>query len=191
MKKISLILLVVLLSIAGLFIGCELQIEDPYVPTVDSSVEAVAAEGLTISFTFNNTSSDGVDWSTHIIKTNNNYIITLPNLDPWNNTATGSIISAKNAFPTAAGATLESGYAWNSAYTGSDVAVKLTLKNDGIKFYLDGSLYLTYGLETFGVEGGMEEFINAFVSAYINNTYTLNPNGLDTIKNISIVKGVN
>lgn len=190
MKKISLILLVVLLS-AGLFLGCDLQIEDPYVATVDTSVEAAAAEGITITFTFNNTSSDAIDWATQIIKTNNNYIITLPNLDPWKNTATGSIISGKNAFPTAPGATLESGYAWNSAYTGNDVAVKLTLKNDGIKFYLDGSLYLTYGLETFGVEGGMTEFINAFISAYLNNTYTLNPSNLETIKNINIVKGIN
>lgn len=188
MKKISLILLVVLLS-AGLFLGCDLQIEDPYVATVDTNVEAAAAEGLTISFTFNDTSNN--DWGTQVIKTSDNYIITLPNLDPWNNTATGSVLVGVNAFPTAAGATLGDGYIWSSAFTGSDVAVKITIKNDGIKYYLDGNLFVTYSMTTFGKDGGMEEFINAFVSAYLNNTYTLNPSNLETIKNINIVKGIN
>lgn len=47
MKKISLILMVVLLSVAGLFIGCELQIEDPYViEAVESINVGLGGENL-------------------------------------------------------------------------------------------------------------------------------------------------
>ena len=73
----------------------------------------------------------------------------------------------ENAFPSTAGAVLESGYAWDSIITTQNAYVTVTMGANGIVFYLNGNKMLTYPVTmVFGVSSGtVKDFIDLFMLA--------------------------
>ncbi|WP_407428464.1 bacterial Ig-like domain-containing protein [Treponema sp.] len=147
---------------------------------------------FTVSFNATFASADALpdlyDWSTQVVKTGDNYILTVPNLDPWNNTASASAISGKNGYPTMSGAYLANALAYNSAFTGEKVAVTISFnKTDkSIVYTLGGKAWVVYTASVW--DGGIEEFINAFADALTAGTLTFNANSL-AYSDLVITKG--
>ena len=132
--------------------------------------------------------SDGYDWTTQLLKTSDNYIITIPNLDPWNNTAETSAIKLKNGFPTMPGAYLANSLIYSSAFTGAKVAITVSLnkKDKTIVYTLNGKAWVVYSAAVW--DGGIEEFITAFANALKAGTLSFNPNSLE-YSSLVITKG--
>lgn len=132
--------------------------------------------------------TDQSDWTAQLLKTSDNYIITIPNLDPWNNTAEGSTIVGKNAFPTADGAYLANSLIYTSAFTGAKVAITVSLnkKDKTIVYTLNGKAWVVYSAAVW--DGGIEEFITVFANALKAGTLSFNPNSLE-YSSLVITKG--
>ncbi|WP_296329777.1 hypothetical protein [uncultured Treponema sp.] len=132
--------------------------------------------------------TDQSDWAAQLLKTSDNYIITIPNLDPWNNTAETSAIKSKNGFPTAAGAYLANSLIFSSAFTGAKVAITVSLnkKDKTIVYTLNGKAWVVYSAAVW--DGGIEEFITAFANALKAGTLSFNPNSLE-YSSLVITKG--
>ena len=141
------------------------------------------------TLSFNATlATDQSDWASAVVKTSDNYIVTLPNLDPWNNTASGSAITEKNAYPTASGAYLVNGLAYNSAFTGEKLSVTVSFnKTDkSIVYTLGGKAWVIYSAAVW--DGGIEEFINAIANALKAGTLTFNSASLE-YSDLVVTKG--
>ncbi|MBR4373529.1 MAG: LamG domain-containing protein [Treponema sp.] len=146
-----------------------------------------SSEIFTVSFnaTFDSSQSD---WAAQILTTSDNFILTAPNLDPWNNTRSGSTISGKNAYPGASGSYLSNSLAYNSAFTGESVAITVSFnKTDkSIVYTLGGKAWVVY---TSGVwDGGIEEFITAVSDSLSAGTLKFNASSL-SYSNLVITKG--
>ena len=86
--------------------------------------------------------ASGDDWNAKVITTTDNFIITLPNIDPWWNTS-GTVAQGGNFFPTDA-EIASNGASWDS-FLGKTSFVTVTITADGyIKFYQNGLLLWTY-----------------------------------------------
>lgn len=84
------------------------------------------------------------DWGTQVIKTAGNMLVTLPNLDPYNNT-TGEFPTGLNAFPAGDDFVAE-GATWDCFFNASTpyyLTVSLSVE-DGVKYYRDGELMVWY-----------------------------------------------
>lgn len=145
------------------------------------------ADLFTLSFNATLATDQG-DWASAVVKTSDNYIVTLPNLDPWNNTASDSAITGKNAYPTASGAYLVNGLAYNSAFTGEKLAVAVSFnKTDkSIVYTLGGKAWVIYSAAVW--DGGIEEFINAIANALKTGTLTFNSASLE-YSDLVVTKG--
>ena len=146
-----------------------------------------SSEIFTVSFNATFDSSQ-IDWAAQILTTSDNFILTAPNLDPWNNTKSGSTISGKNAYPGASGSYLANSLAYNSAFTGESVAITVSFnKTDkSIVYTLGGKAWVVY---TSGVwDGGIEEFITAVSDSLSAGTLKFNASSL-SYSNLVITKG--
>lgn len=163
----------------------------------DDSSSSAGTSGITIP-AFSVTSSDGFtvsfkatlpsttnDWKAKVLSYGNCYV-TIPNLDPWNNTISASTLTEKNSYPTATGASLSNGLAYNSAFDGVEHSIKIVFSSDTIKFYLDGSLWVTYS--STALDGGMTEFVGYYVTALTAGSLKFNEAGLG-ITDLVISKG--
>lgn len=139
-----------------------------------------ATSGITVSFLVTANS----DWDSIAMRTKFGAInVTMPNLQ-LNVADTNAIngdaamkalfdkfLNAKNerenAFPSTAGAVLESGYAWDSIITTQNAYVTVTMGANGIVFYLNGNKMLTYPVTmVFGASSGtVKDFIDLFMLA--------------------------
>ena len=105
------------------------------------AIDNLVNTGLSVSATITGHSGD---WGTHVIKTAGNMLVTLPNLDPFNNT-TGEFPTGLNAFPAGEDFVAE-GAAWDcffNATTPYYLTVSLSVE-DGVKYYRDGELMIWY-----------------------------------------------
>ena len=76
---------------------------------------------------------------------NSGMIITLPNLDPYNNTTNGLFPTGSNKFPSADAGNFYNGGAWNS-FIGTECSVAIVISpNTGITYYKDGVKVIAYG----------------------------------------------
>lgn len=145
-----------------------------------------ASEGFTVSFkaTLPSTTSD---WGAKILSYAGCYV-TIPNLDPYNNTISGSTLTGKNSFPTATGASLSNGRAYNSAFDGVEHSIKVVFTASTITFYLDGTKWVTYSSSA--LDSGMSEFVGYYITGLNAGAVTFNEAGLN-ITNLVITKGSN
>lgn len=139
----------------------------------------------TFSFEFKSTLATSTsDWSAKVLSYSACYV-TIPNLDPYNNTITASNLKSKNSYPTAEGASLSSGLAYNSAFDGKEHAIKISFTNNTITFYLDGATWITYSSSA--LSNGMEEFVGYYKTALANGLLVFNEAGL-AITDLKITK---
>ena len=159
--------------------------------TTKSTISAFdVSDATSVTVSLKTTIAAGTDdWTTKILTTADNYIITIPNLDPWNNTEEGSTLAEKNAFPSSEGATVGEGLDYNSDQTGSEVAITIALnKSDStIVFTLNGATWVTYGSTIW--DGAISTFIGKFYDALTAGTLIFNEGDL-TISEASITKTV-
>ena len=117
--------------------------------------------GFTVEFTLNDALSNySNDWATQLLSYSGCHV-TIPNLDPYNNTISGSALTGKNAFPNAPGAPLETGYAYDFPW-GSECKIKIEFTTSAIKWYKDGNLALTYGSGLWD-NNGVSEFVGYYI----------------------------
>ena len=147
----------------------------------------VTSEGFTVQFKATlPVWKDGDDWGAKILSYKGCHV-TIPNLDPWNNDISGSKLTGKNSYPTAAGASLGSGLAFNSAFGGTHT-IKIVFKNNTITFYLDGKTWVTYSSSA--LSNGMQEFIGYYITGLNAGEVTFNEAGMN-ITDVTITKGAN
>ena len=139
-----------------------------------------ATSGITVSFLVTANS----DWDSIAMRTKFGAInVTMPNLqlnvadanaingDAAMKALFDKFLNAKNerenAFPSTAGAVLESGYAWDSIKNTPNAYVTVTMGANGIVFYLNGNKMLTYPVTmVFGASSGtVKDFIDLFMLA--------------------------
>ncbi len=116
-----------------------------------AKIEGIAESGLTVFFNIKNVTSAGEDpnvvsgdWASSVIN-NSGMIITLPNLDPYNNTTNGLFPTGSNKFPSADAGNFYNGGAWNS-FIGTECSVAIVISpNTGITYYKDGVKVIAYG----------------------------------------------
>lgn len=151
------------------------------IPAFDVNAE----EGFTVSFKATLPSNTD-DWGAKILSYKGCYV-TIPNLDPWNNVISGSKLTGKNSYPTAAGASLGSGLAFNSAFGGTHT-IKIVFTSNTVTFYLDGKTWVTYSSSA--LSGGMQEFVGYYITGLKAGEVTFNEAGMN-ITNLTISKGAN
>ncbi|MBR4323427.1 glycoside hydrolase family 43 protein [Treponema sp.] len=127
------------------------------------------------------------DWEAKILSYSGCYV-TIPNLDPWNNTISSSNLKGKNSYPTADGASLSNGLEYTSAFDGKDHTIKISFTTNTITFYLDGKTWVTYSSSA--LSNGMEEFVGYYKTALTNAALIFNEAGLN-ITNLAITKDTN
>lgn len=142
-----------------------------------------AANGFSFEFKATLPSTTN-DWGAKILSYDGCYV-TIPNLDPWNNTISGSTLTGKNAYPTIEGASLSSGLAYNSAFDGKEHTIKISFASNSIVFYLDGATWVTYSSSLWN--GGISEFIGYYETAIKAGALTFNESGL-TITSLKVTK---
>ncbi|MCR5725163.1 MAG: glycoside hydrolase family 43 protein [Treponema sp.] len=149
-----------------------------------------ASEGFTIEFTLNDALSNysDNDWTTKLLSYEGCYV-TIPNLDPYNNTISGSTLTGKNAYPTANGATLESGYDYTFPW-GAEYKIKITFSADEIVWYRDGTKVLTYSAGLWGSSSDLAEFVGYYATGLAAEAVTFNAAGMN-ITDLTITKGCN
>ncbi len=104
----------------------------------------LADAGLTVSFWA--TVGDS-DWGAIALKTSNNLIVTLPNLDPWNATGDAAAkFKGYNKFP--AGDELIGGSVWNLYLNGASYVTISLSKTGGVTYYKDGVKVFAYAAAT-------------------------------------------
>ena len=145
------------------------------------------SEGFTVQFKATlPVWKDGDDWGAKILSYKGCHV-TIPNLDPWNNDISGSKLTDKNSYPTAQGASLGSGLAFNSAFGGTHT-IKIVFKNNTITFYLDGKTWVTYSSSA--LSNGMQEFVGYYITGLNAGEVTFNEAGMN-ITDVTITKGAN
>ena len=127
---------------------------------------------------------DGDDWGSQVLSYKG-FHVTIPNLDPWNNTAGDEGLAGKNAFPTAAGASLKNGLAFNSAFGGTHT-IKIVFTEDTITYHLDGKEWVVYSSTVWN--GGISDFIGYYVEGLGKGEVVFNAANLD-ITDVVISKG--
>lgn len=128
--------------------------------------------GFTVEFTLNDALSNySNDWATQLLSYSGCHV-TIPNLDPWNNTISDSNLKSLNAYPTAAGASLESGYAYDFPW-GSECKIKIEFTTSAIKWYKDENLALTYGSNLWDGKG-VSEFVGYYITGLKAGSVTFN-----------------
>lgn len=113
--------------------------------TVVAPIAGLEGSGLSISATI---SGHTGDWGTHIIDSKLGMHVTLPNLDPWNNT-TGTFPTGVNVFPTTDdlvgkdpdGTTVIYDCFFKAEPLYMTVSISLT---EGVKYYRNGELMIWY-----------------------------------------------
>ena len=141
--------------------------------------------GMTVSFLLNSARSTGnADWDNLAVQTVYGHVnLTLPNLQTnvMTDVSDDDTISAlhtklmekdngrdvySNVFPSSAGASLESGYAWNSIIGATNAYITVTIsKANGVVFYMNGNKVVTYPADmAFGIkEGTVADFVEMFM----------------------------
>ena len=141
--------------------------------------------GFDVEFTCNLPVKTG-DWTTFVLSYLG-YNVTVPNLDPCNNIDdTDSTLDGKNAYPTCEGATLSTGYNYNSAFTGTDKKIKINFDTDtGIKYYIDGTLAYWYTTSLW--DGAITTFIERLAEGISSGMCSFNVNKF-TMKDVTITR---
>ena len=159
---------------------------------------AVTADnGFTVEFKINDTLANhgDNDWTTKLLSYKGCYV-TIPNLDPYNNTISGSNLTEKNAnangtgngVVSGKGAVLSNGNVYTFAW-GGQCTIKITFTKNAIKWYKNGTLALTYSEGLWG-SGSMAEFIGYYITGLNAGEVTFNEAGMN-ITNLTISKGTN
>ena len=144
-----------------------------------------ATTGFTVEFKAT-LPSDTNDWGAQILSYKNCHV-TIPNLDPWNNTISGSNLNNVNAFPTAEGASLSNGRIYNSAFDGKMHTIKIVFTQNTIVFYLDNTTWVTYSSSVWS--GKISEFIGYYITGLNTGAVTFNAADLN-ISGVKITAGV-
>lgn len=149
----------------------------------------LADRGLTVSFTVSGATAD---WTSAVITTSKNFIITLPNVDPWNNTS--GEYTGVNAFP---GVdvnvnNLFNGGAWNSFLgdANNTVTAHVTIvisATQGVVFYKDGVKVIHYPATQAMGTGTMGGLATVMLNDIAENGFTF-ANGADvgTVTNLEV-----
>lgn len=151
-------------------------------------ITATASEGFTVQFTINDTLAkhSNNDWTTKLLSYKGCYV-TIPNLDPYNNTISDNL-TGKNAYPGNGGGVLSQGYTYDFAW-GSQCTIKITFTKNAIKWYKNGTLALTYSEGLWG-SGSMAEFVGYYITGLNDGGVTFNEAGMN-ITDVTITKGAN
>ncbi|MDE6412056.1 MAG: hypothetical protein K2L02_05955 [Clostridia bacterium] len=142
----------------------------------NQKTESIVETGITVSFEVKATlvTAPGDDWSANtLVPTGTGLIITLPNLDPWNNTV-ASLKNASqrdkdlakkfkgvNAFPGASEYKNNAG--WN-VFNGTSYATFVISQESGIQYYRDGVLVVHYAADRAVGTGKVAEYAELFLS---------------------------
>lgn len=122
-----------------------------------AKIEGVADTGLTVFF---NVSGATGDWASPVIN-NSGLLITLPNLDPYNNTTNGLFPTGGNKFPAAEN--LFNGGTWDS-FLNRDCAVAIVISpSAGITYYRDGIKVVGYAAGDAVGDRTVADFANALL----------------------------
>ncbi len=158
--------------------------------------ENLVESGMTVMFEVMNATSD---WGAQALSpTGAAFYITLPNLDPWNNTI-GDLAGAtaaekelagkftgKNVVPTADNK--KNGNEWD-CFLNKTAHVAITISTtSGVNFYLDGALAISYPADNAAGDGNVAEFAQLFLSLVSHEGITINVAGTP-MKNVSVIKG--
>ena len=117
--------------------------------------KSIVDEGLTVSFLASGATGD---WASQALVTaEGNMILTLPNLDPWNNGVAGLAnatarekelaqkVKGANCFPAADN--LMNGHTWDSYLNKTAYATITISKTAGIRYYVNGVLAVQYPID--------------------------------------------
>ena len=192
--KIKNILILILLSVSIVFTACSSDSSDddnnnndydsnwsksadgnilryeggtPYNKKVPSF--AVSAEkGFSVMFTSLIPEAESpFDWYAYILSYENCYI-TIPNLDPWNNTISNSSLRYIHIYPYdnyGSWINTDQGLSYKSAFDGNYHLIKITFSSNSITFFLDNIPWVIYSRNAFYNSNGMQEFIGYYVTA--------------------------
>lgn len=141
----------------------------------EGNKQSIVDRGLTVSFEVTaSIVSSPDDWGANaLVPTGTGIILTLPNIDPWNNTvASMSIASARdkelaakfsggNAWPDSAD--LKNGAAWN-VFNGTSYLTLVISKENGIQYYRNGVLVVHYAAGKAIKDGTAAEYAELFLS---------------------------
>ena len=139
---------------------------------------------------------DTNDWGAQILSYKGCHV-TIPNLDPYNAEDTTLSFYRTNAVPANPDGSftyLSGGLAFNSAFTGNEVTIKIVFESDKIIYYLDGQLWVTYEDSKTGVLGGKSDALIDLIAYYKTGLaagdVVFNVAGLN-ITNLTVSKGAN
>ncbi|MCH5291910.1 MAG: hypothetical protein J1D88_09195 [Treponema sp.] len=137
-----------------------------------------AEKGFTVEFKAT-LPTDTNSWGAHVLSYKGFYV-TIPNLDPYNNTAGDKELAGKNAFPApdVAGVRLADGKFADSAFDDdAPHTVKIKFTKDTIMYYLDGDEWVQYSSSVW--DGLIERFIGYFVEGFNAGEVVFNDNSYD------------
>lgn len=142
--------------------------------------ENVVTRGITLSFDVKGATGD---WTSGVLTTTENFIITLPNLDPWNNTS-GSL-SGANKFPT--GDNLHNGAIWNS-FLNCEARVDISISvANGVVYYKNGVKMVEYKASEAVGTGTVAQFAELVLKSVKENGFKFAAgNGVGEVSNLSV-----
>lgn len=142
----------------------------------EGSKQSIVDTGLTVSFevTAQIVTLPGDDWSSNaLVPTGSGIILTLPNIDPWNNTV--EAISVASARDKELAAKFKGGNGWpdsndlkNGAtanvFNGTSYLTLVISKENGIQYYRNGVLVIHYAANKTVKDGTAAEYAELFLS---------------------------
>lgn len=144
----------------------------------NKQIEAISSaveHGIAVSF---KTTEVLGDWTAQVINTAG-MIVTLPNLDPWNNTTDGLFPTACNKFPTDENKV--NGGQWDSFIGTSENYVTVSMKaGEGVKYYLNGELKIKYEAREALGNKTVDDFVKVVLQLIASDGFLFAPMNMDT-----------
>lgn len=170
--------------------------------------ENLVESGMTVMFDVRSIQNpDGTtasaDWGSQILATaQGNVLITLPNLDPWNNTVAdiadaterekelAGKVAGANAFPNSVGSNdLFNGGAWDTFLAKESGYGAITISTQtGVSYYFEGVLKVRYAADRAIGSATVAEFAELFLSLVGHYGVIVNNSGAP-VANVSVIKG--
>ncbi len=165
----------------------------------EGSKQSIVDTGLTVSFEVSaSIIASPDDWRANaLVPTGSGIILTLPNIDPWNNTVASMAqastrdkeLAAKfkggNSFPS--GEDLKNGAAWN-VFNGTSYLTFVISKANGIQYFRNGVLVIHYSAEKVIKDGTGAEYAELILSLAEKVGLTIG-SGVTSAKDVLIQRG--
>lgn len=174
------------------------SVKNSVIPAQAFEEKSLVETGLSISMQVSENA--GGDFTSILVRTGSNAIITMPNLDPWNVNAAAGLsdeikaladkIKGGNAVPSVNNGIgiLAGNHTWDEPQGKSFYVTVVISKTAGIKIYMNGDLFITYNADGVVSKGTVADVAEFMLADIANGGFTLADGALITAASNAIVE---